>query len=99
MDLTEQVYEAAGISPGDRTLRGGPGLDRDLLKGISLRERKHHVSPGALTVDGVLSTVGSGSPGFDPRARRSMLVGRGAMPHTPQASWEEGRSVLRAVGG
>jgi hypothetical protein len=28
-----------------------------------------------------------------------MLVGRGAMPHTPQASWEEGRSVLRAVGG
>jgi hypothetical protein len=22
MDLTEQVYEAAGMSPGDRTLRG-----------------------------------------------------------------------------
>jgi hypothetical protein len=85
MDLTEQVYEAAGMSPGARTLRGKvtsssgsrrtwrssiawpkttpeaaaaaakprwgasrwPRLDRDLLKAISLRERKPNVSPGA----------------------------------------------------
>ena len=38
-------------------------MDRDLRKAISLRERKHHFSPGALTGDGVLSTVRLGSAG------------------------------------
>ena len=84
-----QAAASAAASIG--CIEVAPGLDRDLLKAISLRERKHNLSPGSLTVDGVLST-GARLTGFR-SASPSEHVGRPGR-NASRAAGELGRGTL-----
>ena len=65
MDLTEQVYEAAGISPGDRTLRGKvTGLFFGLQAHLEELNRLAQDAPEAAAAAAKPQWVHRGGPGW-----------------------------------